>query len=66
MLLAMLAFGCDNDGVMTTGPDAGRAGADGGPVCGNGVLESDEVCDGALVGDATCDSLGLGGGTLGC
>jgi hypothetical protein len=34
--------------------------------CGNGTLEGDEVCDGATLGSATCQSLGFQGGTLAC
>ncbi len=37
-----------------------------GPVCGNGVREGSEACDGADLGGATCASLGLGSGTLAC
>lgn len=35
-------------------------------VCGNGVKEESEECDGADVGEATCVSLGFYGGTLQC
>ena len=36
------------------------------PLCGNGVLDDGEVCDGD-VGDATCAGLeGFSGGTLAC
>lgn len=38
------------------------AGAD----CGNGVLEGPELCDGAALGGATCESEGFDAGTLGC
>jgi trimeric autotransporter adhesin len=36
--------------------------------CGDGVLNpvASEACDGSELGDATCESLGFGGGTLGC
>jgi hypothetical protein len=37
-----------------------------GPVCGNGVIESGEVCDGADLGGQTCVGLGFSGGTLAC
>lgn len=37
-----------------------------GPVCGNGVLESGEVCDGADLGGQTCVSQGFDGGVLSC
>jgi hypothetical protein len=37
------------------------------PFCGDGVVNRPgELCDGADFGGRTCDSLGLGGGTLGC
>ncbi len=38
----------------------------GGAVCGNGVLETGEVCDGADLGGQTCQSQGFAGGTLSC
>ena len=34
--------------------------------CGNGELEGTELCDGAALGAATCQSLGFKGGTLAC
>ena len=34
--------------------------------CGNGSLESSEECDGADLGDLTCQEIGFSGGTLGC
>ena len=36
------------------------------PVCGNGVAEMGEDCDGGDLGGETCVSLGFGGGTLAC
>jgi hypothetical protein len=36
------------------------------PVCGDGVLEGDEVCDGDDLGGLTCELLQLDGGMLGC
>lgn len=35
-------------------------------VCGDGIVEFDEQCDGSDLGGATCESLGFSGGTLGC
>ncbi|MEM7159476.1 MAG: hypothetical protein AAF799_41945 [Myxococcota bacterium] len=35
-------------------------------VCGNNVVEGDEVCDLAQLGGETCESLGFQGGQLGC
>ncbi|PKN47560.1 MAG: hypothetical protein CVU59_02440 [Deltaproteobacteria bacterium HGW-Deltaproteobacteria-17] len=37
-----------------------------GPVCGNGLLEEGETCDGPALGGKTCVDLGYVGGTLGC
>ncbi len=34
--------------------------------CGNGVVDAGEACDGADLGDATCETQGFDGGTLGC
>jgi MYXO-CTERM domain-containing protein len=34
--------------------------------CGNGVREGAEACDGSDLGGASCESLGLSGGVLGC
>lgn len=35
--------------------------------CGNGVIDGGEECDGALLGGATCQTLGFsGGGALNC
>jgi hypothetical protein len=44
------------------------SGCTGGPVCGNGVIETGEQCDGANLGGNSCTTLGLGftGGTLAC
>jgi hypothetical protein len=56
----------------TISPDGGDAGSvDGGdatvePVCGDGVLEGDEACDGSELGGEDCQSQGFAGGTLGC
>lgn len=36
------------------------------PVCGNGIVESGEQCDGANLGGGSCTSLGYSGGTLSC
>lgn len=35
-------------------------------VCGNGVREPGEACDGSDLGGQTCTGLGFGGGTLAC
>jgi hypothetical protein len=36
------------------------------PICGNGMLEGAEECDGADLGGTECTDLGHSGGTLGC
>jgi len=36
------------------------------PLCGNGVVDLGEPCDGADLGGATCTSLGFASGTLTC
>ncbi len=36
------------------------------PVCGNGIAEGDEVCDGEDLRGVTCEALGFDGGELGC
>lgn len=41
-------------------------GAVGGPVCGNSLIESPEVCDGTNLGGQTCVTQGFTGGTLSC
>lgn len=35
-------------------------------LCGNGVRNVGEQCDGSALGGKTCTTLGFGGGTLGC
>ena len=37
-----------------------------GPLCGNGLHEAPEQCDGAALGGQTCTTLGQGTGTLAC
>ena len=50
--------------ILATGPLACDGGSE--PVCGNGVIEGDEVCDGAALGGASCQALGHDGGDLIC
>jgi hypothetical protein len=38
----------------------------GGPVCGNGIKENGEQCDGSDLGGASCSDSGCGGGLLTC
>ena len=42
------------------------SGCEQGPECGNGVAEIGEACDGEDLRGETCESLGMGGGELGC
>jgi hypothetical protein len=42
------------------------SGGGGSPVCGNGVQETGEDCDGSDLGGSSCQSLGLGSGSLAC
>ena len=35
-------------------------------LCGNGVINQGEECDGRLLGNATCQSFGFPGGALSC
>jgi hypothetical protein len=52
--------------------DTDTAGAAGAPaiepagICGNGIIEVMEQCDGVNLNGATCGTLGEGTGTLGC
>jgi len=39
---------------------------DGGPVCGDGVIQSGEQCDGSNLGGSSCTALGFVGGSLSC
>jgi len=38
----------------------------GGPVCGDGIINGNDQCDGDNLGGESCASLGEGTGTLGC
>ena len=66
-----------NGGEPPEGEGMGGAGGTGSPgsgpgdvseeLCGNGVIDGGEECDGAKTGGATCQSLGFsGGGALNC
>jgi hypothetical protein len=52
------------DQVDSDGDGVGDACA--GPVCGNGVLDGDEACDGTELDGQSCGSLGFDGGSLSC
>ena len=47
----------------TTGDGDGDTGV---PVCGNGVVDLGEQCDGTELGGITCMDLGYNGGELAC
>jgi hypothetical protein len=61
------AGGPENDDA-SSGDGHDSAGDDDAPpaVCGNGVLEAGEACDGSSLGGETCKSLGFVGGPLKC
>jgi hypothetical protein len=42
------------------------SGCGGGPLCGNGVIEDGESCEGSDLNGSTCQSMGFGGGQLRC
>ncbi|WP_106390619.1 hypothetical protein [Enhygromyxa salina] len=52
------------DGDGDTGPGDGDT--TGNPICGNGLIDDGEQCDGGNLGGFTCMDLGYSGGTLGC
>ena len=47
-------------------PDDPNNSMTGGAECGDGAIEGEEECDGDMLGDATCASLGFAGGALAC
>ncbi|MFK8002231.1 MAG: hypothetical protein AB8H86_21730 [Polyangiales bacterium] len=64
LFLALFACGdSDPEFVFDGGPNIAMDGMVG---CGNGALDPGEVCDGTVLDGATCESLGFGGGALGC
>lgn len=60
VLIALLPLGCGDS------RDRGSSGTRPASTCGNGQLDGSEVCDGANLGGATCEGLGLGAGSLSC
>ncbi len=57
------------EGTLLCRPDCSgfdARGCSGGALCGNDVAEAGEVCDGRDLRGETCESLGLGGGTIRC
>ena len=59
---------CAGIGAYTNGKPSRRVclGSTSSPVCGDGVRESPEDCDGTDLDSATCQSLGFDNGTLVC
>ena len=53
----------DDDGESATGDPSGE---EEDPICGNGLLEPGEECDGEDLGDADCSGLGFDPGILSC
>jgi trimeric autotransporter adhesin len=56
----------DTDVVPDGTSSAGTGDTETASDCGNGIAEADEDCDDADLADATCETLGFGGGTLVC
>src|SRR5690242_3235346 len=56
--------GRGGEGAM--GGMGGDGGTGGATLCGNGSIDAGEACDGDDLGGATCESLGLAGGAIGC
>jgi hypothetical protein len=56
----------DGDGDTGDGDTGDGDGDTGEPVCGNGIREGNEVCDGMDLDDMTCADHGFGGGMLMC
>lgn len=59
-------FGPGNLGCLVNCSDFDRSTCAPGQACHNGQRDSVETCDGLDLGDATCESLGYGAGTLLC
>ncbi|MBU1413218.1 hypothetical protein KKC22_17040, partial [Myxococcota bacterium] len=66
LLIGSLAIvcGCDDDSNNTN--NVNNVNNVNNASCGNAVIEGSELCDGAALGDATCESQGFAGGTLAC
>lgn len=63
LLLIASAVACGDDDTIAAAPPANDGGA---AVCGNGILEPNEECEGFELRGATCDSLGLSVGLMKC
>lgn len=67
LLLGTLSLGGCAKGAKSTDADKMMLGTQSGTtVCGNGMLEPGEQCDGRLLGGENCSTLGLGVGDLAC
>lgn len=62
---AVLA-GCSGSGITANHNNLNNNANSNQPVCGNGVVEGNEYCDGTDTNGVTCQDFGFGGGTLGC
>lgn len=58
--------GADTGGAGGSGASPSTGGTGGSPTCGDGMIDVGEACDGAELGDATCEKLGFTGGNLAC
>ncbi len=60
--------GDTSDGEPTGGGTGGSTGGStgGGPVCGDAIVEGDEVCDGSVPPGVTCQTESFADGILGC
>ena len=61
-----IGFGAGSLGCAPTCADLDRSGCGAPATCGNGQIDGPELCDGAALGTATCESLGFGAGPLRC
>lgn len=62
----------EGDDAPDDGPDDGPDSSDGGegepgePMCGNDIIDGEDVCDGTALGETSCQSLGFEMGQIGC
>lgn len=56
----------DDDTSSTTTTTTEESESDGNPVCGNGIIESGEQCEGADLAGQSCSDLGYVSGVLAC
>ena len=71
-MVAACASGRSDDGTGGTGGTGGSAGGGGsagtggGGICGDGIVDAGEQCDGTNLAGSTCEAQGFDGGTLAC